>query len=128
MLDIDYFKEVNDIFGHQIGDDCLVAVSHALSQTLRRPGDVVARFGGDEFVAILPQVKQEDTRNMAEAMRQAVIDLDIKHPSSPYGVVTISLGFACRMPSLNTHPDTLLKAADEALYRGKQKGRNSISD
>ncbi|MEA1961128.1 MAG: diguanylate cyclase [Bacillota bacterium] len=127
MLDIDYFKQNYDTFGHQAGDDCLVSVAQTLSQTLRRPGDLIARYGGDEFVVILPHLNKSDATHMAEMMRQAVMDLNIKNPGSPYKMITISLGIACQRPSLGNHPNILLKAADEALYRGKEKGRNFVS-
>lgn len=127
MLDIDNFKEHNDNFGHQAGDDCLKAVAAALGKVLRRPADLVARYGGDEFIVLLPQTDQSAAESIAEKMRQTVVDLNIKNPDSPCGIITISLGIACQKPSPNSHPEHLVKAADEALYRAKQQGRNSVS-
>lgn len=127
MIDIDNFKELNDTFGHQAGDDCLAAVAAVLSKVLRRPGDLVARYGGDEFVVLLPQTDQCAAGSIAEKMRQSVENLNIKNPDSPYGMITISLGLVGQKPSPDSHPEHLVKAADEALYRVKQLGRNSVS-
>lgn len=128
LLDIDYFKQQNDTFGHQAGDNCLIAVADVLSHTLRRPGDLIARYGGDEFVLILPQLDQLAAKNLGEIMRQAVLDLNIKNPASPHGIITVTMGIACQKPSMDSHPDKLIKAADDALYRGKQQGRNLVSE
>lgn len=73
------------------------------------------------------KTEQPAAQMIAEKMRQAVMDLNINNPSSPYGIITISLGLACQKPSSNSHPDNLIKAADEMLYLGKQKGRNAVS-
>ncbi len=127
IIDIDCFKQLNDTFGHQAGDDCLVAVAGVLSKSLRRPGDMVSRYGGDEFVVLLPRTDQSAAKSIAELMRQAVMDLNIKNPDSRYGIITISIGLTCQKPSLDSHPDNLIKAADEALYQGKHKGGNSVA-
>lgn len=127
MLDIDYFKQLNDTFGHHAGDECLKAVAETLNKNLRRAGDLVARLGGDEFVVILPETDETAARMVAEVMRQKVVELNIQNPASPFGMIAISIGLACQKPSLDSHPGNLIKAADEALYRGKHKGRNIVS-
>lgn len=127
MLDIDFFKQLNDTYGHQAGDECLAAIAQVLNKHMQRPGDMVSRYGGDEFTIILPRTDQQAAKRIAENLRLAVMELQISNPASPHGIVTISLGLADEKPSQTSHPDSLLKAADEALYRGKSKGRNFVS-
>jgi len=124
MLDIDYFKQFNDSYGHLAGDDALRAVSAALKRAMRRPGDMVARFGGEEFCCVLPDTDIVGAMRVAEDMRRRVEWLDINHEKSQVSkVLTISVGVASG-PGLS---DTdLLKRADEALYDAKRQGRNRV--
>jgi len=129
LCDVDYFKQFNDGYGHQVGDECLKAVARTLKDTLRRPADLVARYGGEEFAVILPDTEITGALQVAEAMRSAVEGLSITHSYSKGGnVVTISIGVASTTPSrTGSDSSALLKRADDALYQAKQAGRNRIA-
>ena len=129
LCDVDYFKQFNDGYGHQVGDECLKAVARTLKDTLRRPADLVARYGGEEFAVILPDTEITGALQVAEAMRSAVEGLNITHRYSKGGsVVTISIGVASTTPSrTGSDSSVLLKRADDALYQAKQAGRNRIA-
>jgi diguanylate cyclase (GGDEF)-like protein/PAS domain S-box-containing protein len=128
MADIDYFKRFNDTYGHQAGDDCLCAVARAIEGSAKRPADLVARYGGEEFAVILPGTHAAGARRVAEFIQVAVTALAIPHAGSEIGpVVTISLGVACRRPAQGVPSAELLAAADRALYRSKEGGRNRIT-
>lgn len=127
MIDIDFFKLLNDAKGHPAGDECLRQIARALTKCSRRPGEVVARYGGEEFAAILPGLDMENGKVLAERARAAVEDLGIAHPASPVGrFVTASVGVASMIPDRMNTSDSLIAAADKALYRAKQKGRNRV--
>jgi diguanylate cyclase (GGDEF)-like protein len=127
MIDVDCFKQFNDLYGHREGDHCLRRVASALSRTLTRPGDVLARYGGEEFAAILPATDLEGAHCMGERLRQAVAELDIPQ-QRPDGArqVTISVGCASTHPSTNLTCYTLLQNADDRLYLAKHSGRNCV--
>ncbi len=126
MVDIDHFKDYNDHYGHAQGDACLRTVSQTLRGALHRPADILVRYGGEEFIVLLPESDLAAAREIAERLRQAVEALALPHPTSPIGDrVTISLGVA----AVQAHEgefDQLLIAADAALYRAKKKGRNRV--
>lgn len=127
MLDIDYFKKYNDHFGHQAGDDCLRKVAGALAKSLKRVGEKVFRYGGEEFAAILPSIGSEKAKIVAEDFRKNVLALKIKHtPESGRDFVSISLGVASLHAGLDVKPEDLIKRADLALYKAKEDGRNRI--
>ncbi|GAA5216032.1 diguanylate cyclase [Corallincola platygyrae] len=127
IMDIDCFKLFNDNYGHTEGDDCLRATAAALANTLRRPADFVARYGGEEFVAIVPEATEEAAVSLAEKMRAAVESMGVPHAYSEVAdVVTLSIGVAGTIPSMERTPEQLLQAADEALYKAKQAGRNRV--
>ncbi len=134
MLDIDGFKDYNDSYGHQAGDECLKQVASAIAQALNRPGDLVARYGGDEFVMVLPTTSPDGALRMAETTREKVEALGIKYPhhrgrdhSETMDYVTISLGVATMCPTRESSPSVLVAAADQALYQAKQEGRNRVA-
>lgn len=127
MIDIDYFKAFNDTYGHQAGDESLKTVAMVLKDTLKRPADMVARYGGEEFVAVLPETEIKGAVAIAEAMRLNIDALNIPHKNSHnHGCITISLGAASIIPERNTSSSILIAAADKALYRAKDKGRNRV--
>ncbi len=127
MLDVDLFKPFNDQYGHPAGDLCLRALANALTVTLRRPGDLTARFGGEEFAAILPETDLAGAMDTAERLRAEIFALGVPHRVSPFGVVTVSIGVAVALPARpGQRPEALLAAADSALYRAKQAGRNRV--
>jgi diguanylate cyclase (GGDEF)-like protein len=127
MIDVDFFKKLNDSCGHLLGDDCLRSLAQAIRLGLRRPGDFVARYGGEEFVAILPNTNHEGAVRVAENVRLQVRALEIVHPSSPISAnVTISLGVATVVPAISGSANDLLNLADKALLQAKAAGRDRI--
>jgi diguanylate cyclase (GGDEF)-like protein len=128
MVDVDHFKPYNDHYGHPQGDRCLVRVAHALATSVRGPTDLVGRYGGEEFMAILTQVEPADAQRVAERMRFAVEQMGLAHAaSSAANVVTVSVGVACMPADARLAADHVLQAADQALYRAKHQGRNRVS-
>ncbi|MBF0549223.1 MAG: diguanylate cyclase [Deltaproteobacteria bacterium] len=128
MMDIDYFKAFNDTYGHQEGDEVLTRVAQTAVKLVKRPADLVARYGGEEFAVVLPGTGLVGARHVAENIRQAVQQLGIAHSLSPINqFVTVSLGVAGQIPSVNSLPGQLIQAADEALYRAKKEGRNRVN-
>lgn len=129
MIDIDHFKTYNDLYGHQKGDACLQAVAATLATGMARPHDLAARFGGEEFVCLLPDCDLAGARVVAERLCGAVFGQGIGHEgSSAAPVVTISVGVACVVPEVGVAPETLIQRADAHLYRAKMQGRNRVAD
>ena len=127
MIDIDHFKAYNDHYGHQKGDQCLIQVAAALSGMLKRSADLMARYGGEEFAMILPDTDTAQATQMAEAIRARAEALAIAHAhGGNSGVVTVSIGVATRSVASAVNIDTLIGAADRALYRAKKNGRNRV--
>ncbi len=124
MLDVDHFKAFNDQLGHQAGDDALRRVAQALQQSLQREGDVACRYGGEEFAIILANTAEEGARHVAERVMALVAELQIEHPASPEGRLTLSIGIAVSDPAREEQPDNLVSRSDAALYRAKHEGRN----
>ncbi|MCJ8279148.1 MAG: diguanylate cyclase, partial [Rivularia sp. ALOHA_DT_140] len=128
ICDVDCFKQYNDTYGHQLGDECLQQVAEAIASAIKRPGDVLTRYGGEEFAAILPNTPESGAIKVAEDMRIAVKKSNIPHlDSSAHSVVTISVGIASIIPNSKNNPDLLLKAADLSLYESKERGRDCIT-
>jgi two-component system chemotaxis family response regulator WspR len=127
MVDVDCFKQFNDLYGHREGDHCLRRVARALSAALTRPGDLLARYGGEEFAAILPGTDLQGAQWMGERLRNAVAELNVPQ-QRPDGArqVTISVGCASMHPGANLTCYNLLQAADDHLYRAKHSGRNCV--
>ncbi|KAF3890739.1 diguanylate cyclase [Tolypothrix bouteillei VB521301] len=128
LCDVDYFKYYNDRYGHQAGDICLKQVAQALANNSRRPADLVARYGGEEFIVLLPNTDLNGAVHIAQKIQTEIAALGIAHESSLISqVVTISMGIACVVPTLENSPENLIATADEALYVAKARGRNTYS-
>jgi len=126
LLDIDYFKRVNDTFGHDVGDQVLCSTARSVHRVLRT-SDTCTRMGGEEFLVICPGTPQEGALQLAERIRVAVESTLVPIPAFTQGNVTISLGVACNAAPGIDSIDTLLKAADEGVYQAKRSGRNCVS-
>lgn len=127
MIDVDSFKDYNDNYGHQKGDECLILIAAALSRVLGRPCDLVARYGGEEFIAVLPSTNADGALTLAEAMRAEVESLAVEHAYSKVASrVTVSLGVLTQIPAHNTAISHMIGAADRALYQAKRNGRNCV--
>ncbi len=124
VIDVDLFKAFNDFYGHPAGDACLRIIADTIESSLRRSVDFAGRFGGEEFVALLPGVDAAGAMAMAEQLRHAVTDAPLEHARSPFRMVTVSIGAASALPHLGGSALDLLSAADRALYRAKRAGRN----
>lgn len=127
MVDVDAFKRYNDRHGHQRGDDCLRTVAQCLAGALVRPGDLLARFGGEEFACLLPDTDGTGALDVALRLERAVRLLALPHADSPFGVVTVSIGAASLRPTLQEPPAMLVATADGQLYRAKQGGRGRVA-
>ena len=128
MLDIDFFKNYNDNYGHIAGDVTLYSVAQAVSNTLKRPTDMVGRYGGEEFLCILPDTDKNGIMKKSEDMLLAVSDLRIPHHySEASDVITISIGACSLLPDLEKDVEYYIDLADKALYRSKNTGRNKIT-
>lgn len=129
FIDIDHFKAFNDRYGHDCGDQCLRQVASALSAGLKRAGDIVVRYGGEEFVCILPDTDLAGARQVAAGLVANVAALALPNQAAtPAGVVTISAGVAAAIPQRETSALGLLQRADEALYSAKSAGRNRVAE
>ncbi|MET1079285.1 MAG: diguanylate cyclase [Pseudomonas sp.] len=124
MLDVDHFKAYNDQLGHLAGDDALRRVSAVLQGCLQREGDVACRYGGEEFAIILLNTRAEGASHVAARIHQLVAELELPHPGSPLGRLTLSIGIATSDPNQDSHPDALVAHSDQALYRAKREGRD----
>ncbi len=129
LIDIDHFKAYNDKYGHQAGDRCLTAIAEVLGSAARRPLDLAARFGGEEFVLLLPGLSAQDAEQITNDLRQKVEALRIRHETSPTRTdVTVSAGLAHLYPHESAHSiQGFVQLADQALYEAKQRGRNRVS-
>ncbi len=127
MIDIDYFKKYNDHYGHLQGDECLAAVAGEIRRVIKRPLDMVARFGGEEFVVLLPETGIEGAACVGEKLLASIRALAMEHVDSPvYQVVTVSIGAAELVPEDGFTMNTLLNMTDSALYTAKTEGRNCL--
>lgn len=127
MIDIDYFKQYNDHYGHLQGDDCLKRVSQALDEAATRSRDFIARFGGEEFVLVLPDSDAESAATVAERCRKAIFKLQIPHAKSEVSqLLTISLGVGSVVPGPDDELMDFIETVDKRLYLAKQSGRNAI--
>ncbi|MBF0124179.1 MAG: GGDEF domain-containing protein [Magnetococcales bacterium] len=129
LMDIDCFKLFNDHYGHAAGDGCLQKVAQAIHGVAGRPPDLVARYGGEEIVAVLPDINLEGVRLIGEKMLQAVRDLQMPHAFSKVEtkMVSISMGGTVVIAADDAEPKTLIEAADRLLYHSKESGRNRLT-
>ncbi len=127
MCDIDFFKKYNDTYGHQKGDECLQRVAKTISAVVKRPADLVARYGGEELAVILPNTNLEGAIYIAKIIREEVCNLQIPHQAAPiYKQVTMTLGVSSIIPFPEATYKSLIAGADQALYQAKEKGRNQV--
>jgi diguanylate cyclase (GGDEF)-like protein len=126
MIDVDYFKRFNDHHGHVAGDACLQMVSKAVQAGPHRPGDIAARFGGEEFTILLPDTDLNGAFAVAESVRAAIAAMKFPHGASPFHIVTISAGVHSFIPRRGQPPRSLVEAADRGLYQAKAAGRNRV--
>jgi diguanylate cyclase (GGDEF)-like protein len=127
LADIDCFKDYNDRYGHQAGDECLRAVAYSLSQCARRPLDFVARYGGEEFAVVLYEASREYVAEVLTRIQRSIAELNIPHEASRVASrLTLSIGAAFIMPSSSRTHEGLVQLADEALYSAKEQGRNRV--
>ncbi|HXA99100.1 MAG TPA: diguanylate cyclase [Steroidobacteraceae bacterium] len=127
LADIDCFKDYNDHYGHQAGDECLRAVAVSLSQCARRPLDFVARYGGEEFAIVLYQASHEYVAEVLTRIQRSIAELNIPHDASRVASrLTVSIGAAFVLPAANRTLEGLIQLADEALYSAKEEGRNRV--
>jgi len=127
LLDIDFFKQFNDHYGHSAGDECLVLIARALGSSIKRSSDLVSRYGGEEFAVVLPETGYSGAQAVAEEIRKAIQELAITHEYSEIAShVTVSVGIASSVPCQKKMQSDLLDAADKQLYAAKGEGRNRI--
>ncbi|WP_372810288.1 GGDEF domain-containing protein, partial [Pseudoalteromonas nigrifaciens] len=125
LMDIDYFKQYNDIYGHVEGDVVLHLVAQTIANSLQRPSDFVARYGGEEFVVVLPHTNEEGARCVAEKIKNNIYGLGVLHKYSEFEFVTISIGGATLLQSDEGNMD-ILQRADKKMYAAKAQGRNTV--
>lgn len=129
LCDVDYFKQYNDTYGHQVGDECLCHIARAIVAAARRSADLVARYGGEEFVMLLPNTPLAGAKQVASSIQSNIKNLQLHHRNSDVSkYVTASYGVACMMPDDNNEPGQLLLRVDKALYYAKRSGRDRIAD
>lgn len=125
LVDIDHFKSINDTYGHLVGDECLKLVASTIRQVVTRSTDLVARYGGEEFAVVLPATPEKDALDMANRIRLAIEKVNFIHAGKRV-LLSASLGVAARNPTAFDTPNRFITAADEALYRAKESGRNRV--
>ena len=126
LFDIDYFKDYNDYYGHLAGDECLIQVARAAQTVLKRPTDLLARYGGEEFIVLLPNTNESGAIKVTKLIHKSIEELNISHTrkNSSQDFVTVSLGVATQIPTAKSSAQELVNAADKALYKAKEQGRN----
>ena len=127
LCDVDYFKAYNDTYGHQAGDNCLYEVAQGIQKAVKRPADVVFRYGGEEFAVILPYTESHGAIKVAEDIRYRIKKIQIIHKSSQINdFITLSMGVTSMIPNSQSSPHTLVSTADRALYYAKSQGRDRV--
>lgn len=125
MLDVDNFKHINDAYGHMFGDECLKQVAQTVQQSIRHQSDVLGRYGGEEFLIVLPEADQSNALKIAEKTRKAVQGMALEFRGQPVNL-TVTIGYCSELCKSCTTVEGLLAKADDALYAGKEKGRNQV--
>ncbi|MFE8069923.1 diguanylate cyclase [Marinobacteraceae bacterium S3BR75-40.1] len=125
LIDVDHFKITNDTYGHLCGDACLKHLARLFEETVNRAGDTVARYGGEEFVILMSHTSPEGARLVAERIRRAVCEANMQWEGETIPL-TVSIGVACMIPTMNLRPEDLVAHADIALYQAKTAGRNRV--
>ncbi|WP_100913716.1 diguanylate cyclase [Pseudoalteromonas spongiae] len=126
MIDIDEFKSYNDHFGHVKGDECLVIIANLIKEELKRPHDVAVRFGGDEFLVVLPYTDYHGIMKVCENLKEKLSDCLLPHPLSPHKTVTLSIGGVLFEKFCFLTLESMMSLADESLYNAKKAGKNCI--
>ena len=126
LVDVDLFKLYNDTYGHVRGDVCLKEIADSAVEVVTRAGDLVARFGGEEFAIVLPNTDERGALEIARQLSDALRNRAITHGGSPYGVVTVSSGCATIVPEPRMAPSRLIERADRAMHEAKRRGRNRV--
>ena len=128
LLDVDYFKQYNDIYGHSAGDECLRLVADVIRSAQKRPADLAVRYGGEEFCLLLPETDGEGALQVAEQVRQALEARAVAHAGSPRLRLSLSAGVHVYSPAEGAAqgPETLIQGADKALYAAKAAGRDRV--
>ncbi|HVK99554.1 MAG TPA: diguanylate cyclase, partial [Dongiaceae bacterium] len=126
LIDIDHFKQFNDKYGHLVGDDCLRTVASTIENSALRENDIVARYGGEEFCVLLPNTDQAGAHQVAELIRQRVLDADFQVGGQRV-TITVSVGLTTCIPERHHEIEQFVAAADGALYQSKHNGRNQVS-
>jgi len=127
MADVDFFKQYNDHYGHAMGDRALQAIAKVISNSLKRPADLVARYGGEEFVMVFPETNNDSAFMVGERIRLAIEELNISHSfSETANHITISIGIVTAQFYNHSRPELVLEMADKNLYAAKQSGRNRV--
>ena len=127
MIDIDFFKKYNDTLGHIEGDGALKKLARIIKDNLHRHTDRLYRYGGEEFVIVLPGADPHTAATVSERILESVRLHAIPHPASPFGILTVSMGCACRLLGDATPLGDLIEQADKALYTSKREGKNRVS-
>lgn len=123
---MDYFKQFNDSYGHLAGDNCLQAINKVMCSVVKRPADLIARYGREEFALILPDTDSPGALHLAQMIGAGVRKLEIPHYQLPQGIVTLSLGLATLIPRAELDSDFLISSAEQALDQAKDEGRDRV--
>lgn len=126
MLDVDFFKRYNDLYGHLQGDDCLRHIAHAIVASSRRPAESVCRYGGEEFIVILPNSDAQQTLKYGHWLREQIHRLALPHQAAELGIVTVSVGVTAAIPDASLSPLQMVQHCDQALYAAKHQGRDCV--
>lgn len=126
LMDVDLFKQYNDIYGHPKGDQALIHLAHSVTSQMRRASDFAARYGGEEFVFLLPNTPSNHASHIARRICQGIEALQIPHKASPVGVLTVSIGGITVIPSNSQDYSVFFQTVDDMLYSAKKSGRNTV--